>query len=138
MADQIVVMDEGCIEQIGAHQIYDRPRTRFVANFIGTWNFFEGAIVSTNKGVAMQCPNGLELPVEAASSPSGHGTLFDSPEKIDFVEVGVSAALPGIVQEVVLLNMSSNMLSRLADSGNCRVQAAASPGVPERRAGETV
>ncbi|HZS33453.1 MAG TPA: ABC transporter ATP-binding protein, partial [Methylomirabilota bacterium] len=40
MADRIVVMNAGRVEQIGtAEEIYTRPRTRFVAEFIGTCNF---------------------------------------------------------------------------------------------------
>ena len=54
MSDRIAVMNAGRIEQIGAPpEIYDRPRTRFVADFIGEINLFEGvwqdgAFVSSN------------------------------------------------------------------------------------------
>ena len=45
MADRIVVMDQGVIEQIGTPEdIYGRPATAFVADFIGTMNFVPGTV----------------------------------------------------------------------------------------------
>jgi iron(III) transport system ATP-binding protein len=45
LADRIVVMDQGTIQQIGTPQeIYRMPRTPFVANFIGEMNFLEGVV----------------------------------------------------------------------------------------------
>jgi iron(III) transport system ATP-binding protein len=45
MSDKVIVMNKGKIEQIGTPQeIYQRPRTRFVADFIGTANFLEGVV----------------------------------------------------------------------------------------------
>lgn len=42
MSDRIVVMNKGRIEQVGtAHEIYERPQTKFVAQFIGETNLFE-------------------------------------------------------------------------------------------------
>ncbi len=47
MSDRIAVMNEGRIEQIGTPQeIYEYPRTLFIARFIGSMNFFEGEVKS--------------------------------------------------------------------------------------------
>ncbi len=47
MADRIVVMNHGVIEQIGSPtDVYREPATRFVADFIGTMNFFSGKVVN--------------------------------------------------------------------------------------------
>jgi len=50
MADRIVVMDHGRIEQIGTPlEIYREPRTSFVADFIGTMNFVPGTVVGPDR-----------------------------------------------------------------------------------------
>jgi len=47
MSDRIVVMSRGRIEQVGPpDQIYSRPATAFVADFVGKMNFLEGCLVS--------------------------------------------------------------------------------------------
>jgi iron(III) transport system ATP-binding protein len=47
MADRIVVMNQGVIEQIGSPQeIYEQPATRFVADFVGTMNFISASIIN--------------------------------------------------------------------------------------------
>ena len=48
MCDRIAVMNDRVVEQIGtAVQIYEQPRSRFVADFIGDTNFLEGRVLST-------------------------------------------------------------------------------------------
>lgn len=51
ISDRIVVMNEGRIEQIGSPaQIYNFPRTRFVASFVGTLNILTGHVVDPATG----------------------------------------------------------------------------------------
>ncbi len=53
MSDRIAVFNHGCIEQLDTPEgIYDRPRTRFVAEFIGETNLFEGVVKSVSDGIA--------------------------------------------------------------------------------------
>lgn len=53
LADRIAVLNSGNIEQIGTQEdIFYRPTTRFVANFIGINNIFEGKIVEYNNKIA--------------------------------------------------------------------------------------
>lgn len=50
IADRIVVMNVGVVEQVGSPQeIYDNPRTRFIADFIGAMNFFAGAMEAPDR-----------------------------------------------------------------------------------------
>jgi spermidine/putrescine transport system ATP-binding protein len=47
MSDRIAVMRDGCFEQTGsAPEVYDRPRTSFVARFVGNANVLEGTLIS--------------------------------------------------------------------------------------------
>ena len=51
MADRIVVMNHGIIEQIGSpEEIYASPASEFVAQFIGTMNFINVVVASANQG----------------------------------------------------------------------------------------
>src|SRR5215813_2664798 len=51
MSDRIVVMNEGRVEQIGTpFEIYNFPRTRFVASFVGTLNLLKGKIIDAAGG----------------------------------------------------------------------------------------
>ena len=50
MSDRIAVMEHGRFAQVGTPpEIYDYPRTRFVADFIGVSNFFSGKIIAINE-----------------------------------------------------------------------------------------
>jgi len=60
MADRIVVMNGGLIEQVGGPlDIYDLPASHFVAGFFGTptMNFLKGEIVSENGNTTFSCPH---------------------------------------------------------------------------------
>jgi multiple sugar transport system ATP-binding protein len=64
LADRIVVMNNGKIEQVGTPQeLYDNPKTLFVAGFIGTpaMNFTTGKIVETNDVLSIQLGNQMSL-----------------------------------------------------------------------------
>ncbi len=51
ISDRVVVLNEGRVEQIGApSEIYNFPRTRFVASFVGTLNLFSGEVLDASTG----------------------------------------------------------------------------------------
>ena len=65
MADKIVVMHDGIVEQIGTPlELYDRPDNQFVAGFIGSpaMNFLKGK-VKVNGSASFEGPNGVKLPL---------------------------------------------------------------------------
>jgi multiple sugar transport system ATP-binding protein len=78
MADRIVVMHDGIVEQIGAPlELYDRPQNLFVAGFIGSpaMNFLKGNI-RANGRLEFEGTNGLRLPLAAAPSDNdGRGVV---------------------------------------------------------------
>ena len=58
LSDQVAVMNRGRIEQIGApEEIYQRPRTRFVASFIGQANFINGEQAKLMRGSLEKMPD---------------------------------------------------------------------------------
>ena len=77
MADRIAVMNEGRIEQIGTpEEIYRRPASRFVADFIGESNFAEVELVD---GAAVTVRDRIPL-TAPPQTRSGRGTLMVRPE----------------------------------------------------------
>ncbi|WP_404951771.1 ABC transporter ATP-binding protein [Streptomyces sp. ARC12] len=88
MADTVAVMNGGRVEQLGAPaDLYENPRTTFVANFLGTSNLIEGEIVSTGGDLVVAAGGGkLTLPRErcsaAATTTGGRLLLGIRPEKI--------------------------------------------------------
>ncbi|MBK3557903.1 ABC transporter ATP-binding protein [Streptomyces sp. MBT56] len=88
MADTVAVMNGGRVEQLGAPaDLYENPRTTFVANFLGTSNLIGGEIVSTGENLVVAAGGGkLALSRErcSASSTAAGGRLLLGirPEKI--------------------------------------------------------
>ena len=80
MADRIVVMRDGWIEQIGDPlQLYDKPANLFVAGFIGSpsMNFIPGAVKRAGTGNAIVTTDGVTLPASApAEAADGHKVVF--------------------------------------------------------------
>ena len=92
MADQIVVMHDGRIEQIGSPlELYDHPANRFVAGFIGSpaMNFIEGTL----RGGAVEAASGARLPLPAASAAGeGRPVVYGiRPEHLDIADDGFDA-----------------------------------------------
>jgi multiple sugar transport system ATP-binding protein len=100
MADRIVVMSRGRIEQVGTPlQIYDRPATRFVAGFFGTptMNFLEGTIEQNGSGRRFRSPV-LDHPLPDAVPAELTGRNVVLGVRSEHVLVGNGAALDGTAQ----------------------------------------
>src|SRR4029078_369946 len=64
MSDRVAVMNKGRIEQIGSPQeIYDGPKTRFVAGFIGNANFIKVKVEGVRNGEALLRAGGMSVAV---------------------------------------------------------------------------
>src|SRR5260370_16413184 len=69
LADRVVIMNAGRIDQIGTpHEVYHKPRTQFVAGFIGspTMNFLPCRLVENGAGLTVRLSDWLALPVPAS------------------------------------------------------------------------
>ena len=89
MADTVAVMNHGRIEQMGAPEaLYDRPRTAFVARFLGQSNIFVGDVVEENANTISISCNGQKIsaPKERSEKHSGKVALGVRPEKATFHE----------------------------------------------------
>jgi putative spermidine/putrescine transport system ATP-binding protein len=135
MSDRIAVMNAGRVEQVGTPvEIYDRPRTRFVADFIGDTNIFRGQRVRMDNGVGIAVGNGLvlALPDGAATPDKASLSVALRPEKIRLspgdipvAAVGTSAKgkiestnfLGGAVLYRVALDSGQHVLAQQPNSG---------------------
>ena len=117
MADQIVVMHDGRVEQIGSPLgLYDRPANRFVAGFIGSpaMNFIDG----TQKDGALVTASGARLPLAAAQAANdGRAMVYGiRPEHLDLADDGVEA-------EVVVIEPTGSETQLVARVGTQEIIA---------------
>ena len=86
LSTRIAVMDAGRIIQVGEPtEVYERPRTRKIANFIGTINSFYGNVVADDGALMMACKSvstPLAVPSDADLKAGQKITLGIRPEKI--------------------------------------------------------
>jgi len=87
LATRIAVMDHGKVLQVGTPaEIYEFPRSRFVADFVGTTNLFEGTVTACEPGlITVHCPEtGCDLLVDEDGSfaPGQRVWVALRPEKI--------------------------------------------------------
>jgi sulfate transport system ATP-binding protein len=92
LADRVVVMSQGTIEQIGsADDVYDRPNSPFVYGFIGDSSFLP---VNVENGEVWIADRTIGL--EASDVPSGPALLYFRPHDIDLAD-GSGGAIAGTV-----------------------------------------
>jgi multiple sugar transport system ATP-binding protein len=97
MADKIVVMHDGIVEQIGAPlDLYDKPRNQFVAGFIGSpaMNFLPGAIRANGK-LEFESKGGARMPLaEVPSGSDGREAIYGvRPEHFAIADDGAEAVI---------------------------------------------
>ena len=93
LADRLVVMSQGTIEQVGTpDDVYDRPNSPFVFSFIGESSSIPVSVENHELWVG-----GRAIGLPAPSDAPGDAKLFFRPHDVELVEDGVGAALAGVV-----------------------------------------
>ena len=120
MSDRITVMSAGEIQQIGtAHEIYENPNNRFVADFIGETNLVDVTVESVAGDTAMcRLAGGIKLAAEVAATPSAGaaGHISIRPERITVSNSNSEKnGLHGVIEHVVYLGTDTQHLIRLDD-----------------------
>jgi spermidine/putrescine transport system ATP-binding protein len=119
MSDVIAVMRHGRVEQMGTPtELYDQPRTAFVAGFIGVQNFFAGHTVDGAPRLAADAGFPVEAGHCAAQLPAGMRAIAAvRPEHVALSidePAGVANKLEGQVVAVVMLGDFLECIVRLA------------------------
>ena len=115
MADTIAVMHKGHIERMGAPvEIYEDPRTAFVAGFLGASNLMGGTVDGSTGRVAL--PGGITIHGTPSKLPASGGTVQVGvrPEKIKLYAPGDESApanrLPAKVTDASFIGVSTHYL----------------------------
>lgn len=109
MADFIVVMNRGRIEQLGGPaELYERPRTAFVAGFLGVSNLLPGAVEGRD-AVRLDGGTVLRVSPEALNGHSGQVAVGIRPEKLR-IGGGEANSLAGEIVERAYVGVSTQYL----------------------------
>ena len=115
MADTIAVMNQGKIEQMGsATDLYESPRTAFVANFLGQCNLIKAKVQSRAGGKAVVTAKGhtFEIPLSRVSSESDAILLGVRPEKLRLDDKGINSIKDCVVTDRSFVGTSTQYLVR--------------------------
>ncbi|TFC81247.1 ABC transporter ATP-binding protein [Cryobacterium cheniae] len=132
MADTVAVMNKGRIEQMGApEELYELPRTAFVANFLGQSNLFTGPVVgSTSEAISVDVAGQkIVVPAARAHRHTGEVTIGVRPEKLTLHvtepvgDVARNTMGPGRVIDVSFSGVSTQYLVEVPGIGTLIVFA---------------
>ncbi|GII61731.1 polyamine-transporting ATPase [Sphaerisporangium krabiense] len=133
LADRIAVFQAGRVEQVDAPvRLYQRPRTPFVAGFVGANNLFEG----TAAGEGLSSPGLGTLPAESGLAAGTPALLGVRPESVRLGEAGEPRVLSGVVADVSFYGGVSHIAVRV--EGHDRPVLAATQGPTRIAAGAEV
>ena len=139
MADRIAVMDQGVVRQVAPPaELYEFPASRFVADFIGSVNIFEGRVSDARGGVitvdAPVLPRPLLVEQDKRVSIGAEAWVAVRPEKIDIAKAGAGRVpgaagdaantVPGVIEEITYLGDLSIYHVRIAEGDEGLVKVA--------------
>ena len=127
LSDRICVMRAGEIVQVGTpRELYDQPQSRYVADFVGTSNFFEGRITSLQGQTAMiSLVDGETYEAIFLDTPDVGETACMSirPEQIRMSSEGTARSLEVTIQNRIFLGEHTEYLVQHTQLGNIAVMA---------------
>ena len=123
MSERIAVFNNGRIEQVDSpSELYDNPRSRFVADFVGETNLLKGRVISMENGIAKIKGNGVFSGRVGDDLSIGEpAVLAIRPERLQVLPKAQAPArqgsnMDGVISEVVYLGRSYKYIAKL-DSG---------------------
>jgi spermidine/putrescine transport system ATP-binding protein len=117
MSDRIAVINEGKVQQVAdPPTLYEHPRNRFVADFIGQTNVFSGTVESVNGGrVTLRTTSGERIEATSHEVEVGEEAYAAvRPEKIRFGSEGDNVSTARI-RQIVYLGVSTQYMAELPD-----------------------
>lgn len=146
MSDRIAVMNEGRALQVdNPVALYEKPATRFVADFIGESNFIKGTVLSVEQGCVLVAVGQDRVYAEVGDvnlQPGQTVLLTVRPEKLNLVPPAAAngVALNGVVRETVYIGTDTRFIVALptGDSVVARLQNIDGKGLGEFQVGDPV
>jgi ABC-type Fe3+/spermidine/putrescine transport system ATPase subunit len=142
MSDRVVVMNAGQVEQVGYPQeIYERPRTEFVAGFIGDSNILEGKVASTGDGASLIAIDKATFPIQGSLPNAGDTVrVMIRPEKIRLSTNNSGGIVSGRIDSAIYLGEATRW--KVVIDGGQALTVLEQNGEPARsvedRVGQTV
>jgi spermidine/putrescine transport system ATP-binding protein len=113
MSDRIAVMHAGRIEQLGTpEELYERPATRFVADFIGSTNLLRGVVEAD--GSVRLTSGELARVAHDGLAPGAEVEISIRPESIELVPADAAGAIRGQVEQAAYLGTNLSYQVRTA------------------------
>ncbi|MFM8897449.1 MAG: ABC transporter ATP-binding protein [Actinomycetota bacterium] len=141
MADTIAVMNQGKIEQMGsATDLYESPKTAFVANFLGQCNLIKAKVQSRAGGKAVVTAKGIsfEIPLSRLSTDSDSILMGVRPEKLRLDDKGINSIKNCIVTDRSFVGTSTQYLVKTPWDLELVVFEQNDEGLHDLRVGDTV
>ena len=139
MSDRVAVFNNGRIEQLGSPlEVYNRPASRFVAEFIGDSNILSGTIDAARPGMVELTGVGKARIAGCTDAPTGPVDLLIRPERLR--PLGNGAAADNIFDMTVddVINYGDSVLA-IGKTKGLPLRARLSGAPPETlRRGETI
>ncbi len=142
MSDRIAVMNRGKVEQIGLPEgLYERPATRFVADFMGTTNLLKGSVEAVDGTVATVRLDGGDQCRAALGDPLAVGQAIEISIRPESVSIGGPgqggpAAIEGRVEQSAYLG--ANVQYQIRSQGGLLLSVVAPKGSRRFVAGDDV
>ena len=141
MADTIAVMNQGKIEQMGsATDLYESPKTAFVANFLGQCNLIKAKVQSRTGGKAVVTAKGIsfEIPLSRLSTDNDSILMGVRPEKLRLDDKGINSIKNCVVIDRSFVGTSTQYLVKTPWDLELVVFEQNDEGLHDLRVGDTV
>lgn len=142
MSDQVAVLRNGVIQQLGSPtHIYENPANRFVADFVGEGNVFEGRFSKQDNVMLFITDDGLNIQVseDRRAGAEEKSVLYVRPEKISICKASAKMnSFPGTISQVVYEGPTARYSIRVGPSRDILAVEQISDMAALRSAGDKV
>ncbi|MEO9340373.1 ABC transporter ATP-binding protein [Mesorhizobium sp. SB112] len=131
MSDRVAVMTQGNVVQVGGPmELYQKPQSAFVADFIGKMNFIEGeylghkrdaCVVRISEAITLSVP-GLDTEERNRITKGDPVRLAVRPEQLSIANAGTSGSIEGCIESSVFVGSFQLVLAKINTWGNPLVQ----------------